>query len=92
MAKVYRFVEAHFIIPPDADHESAFGPLSGTSHEERVIRAYENNLLNKKQGAGAGADLKMCSDCGEVGHFPRYPVSVGWLLARARSAIRSQRG
>jgi Zinc knuckle len=48
-----------------------FGPLSGTSAEERLIVAYLGGQLNPRAGRESAADTKMCIECGNEGHFRR---------------------
>jgi Zinc knuckle len=48
-----------------------FGPLSGTSAEERLVVAYLGGQLNPRAGKESAADVKMCIECGEAGHFRR---------------------
>lgn len=51
-----------------------FGPLSGVSHEVRVVSAYMAGLLEARSDAVAG--VKMCIECGNKGHFPRHCPSA----------------
>eukprot|EP00904_Undaria_pinnatifida_P012247 jgi/Undpi1/8152/HiC_scaffold_24.g10622.m1 len=72
--KVFKFVSKSFVIPSDFEKDHKFGPLSGVSHEVRVVSAYMAGLLEARPGAATG--VKMCIECGNKGHFPRYCSSA----------------
>jgi hypothetical protein len=84
IAKTFKFVREHYIIPSDFESSSEFGPLSGTCYESRVITAYMCGQLHRIDGVDKLADspfpttrypdddMKMCRMCGSMGHFPRY--------------------
>lgn len=65
--KTYELVEKHFHIPDDLETNRKYGPLSGTSFEERVISAYSLNLLDPKT-ADSSKDVQICSVCAVEGH------------------------
>jgi hypothetical protein len=64
--QVFQLVEEHFDIPKDIEQNRSYGPLSGTSYEERVIRAYTLGKLTPKDSADA--DIAICTSCATVGH------------------------
>eukprot|EP00948_MAST-09A_sp_MAST-9A-sp1_P002463 g2463.t1 len=39
------FIASRFLIPPDIEQSRKYGPLSGSSFEQRVVNAYRWNLL-----------------------------------------------
>ncbi len=63
---VYQYVMLNYEVPEDIDRSRRFGPISGTSHEERVITAYSLGLLRLASG---GSARTMCSACAEEGHW-----------------------
>jgi hypothetical protein len=72
--KVFAWVKTHCEIPTDFDSNHKFGPLSGISYEERVISAYMYKLIEPKNPSEMSQQIKMCTSCGEKGHFfPRCP-------------------
>ncbi|CAN0145213.1 unnamed protein product [Scytosiphon promiscuus] len=74
--KVFRFVEEAFVIPSDFEKDHKFGPLSGMSHEVRVVSAFMAGQLEPRSEE-AKAGVKMCLECGGKGHFPRHcPVTL----------------
>lgn len=60
--------QANYTIPSDFQSNASFGPLSGVSHEERVLAAYSTRKLQLKPGC-VGGDV--CTGCGTVGHLAR---------------------
>ena len=62
----FRLVAEHFVIPKDMEQSRKYGPLSGTSFEERVISAYNLGLLEPKRPESDGVEI--CSNCAEEGH------------------------
>eukprot|EP00611_Tribonema_gayanum_P002571 TRINITY_DN11923_c0_g1_i1.p2 TRINITY_DN11923_c0_g1~~TRINITY_DN11923_c0_g1_i1.p2 ORF type:complete len:178 (-),score=60.54 TRINITY_DN11923_c0_g1_i1:604-1098(-) len=71
MAKVYAFVKENFDVPPMFDKRHRYGPLSGTSAEERLVVAFLDGQLQPKQGRDSAAFAKLCVECGEEGHRAR---------------------
>lgn len=63
----------HFVIPEGSEFSGTkLGPISDTSHEKRVIAAYNLDLLERK-GDGAKEELvKLCVHCAATGHKSRY--------------------
>jgi hypothetical protein len=64
--QVFQWVEERFDIPKDLEQNRSYGPLSGTSYEERVIRAHALGKLTAKDPADA--DVAICTSCATVGH------------------------
>ncbi|EJK59705.1 hypothetical protein THAOC_20038 [Thalassiosira oceanica] len=58
----YRFVRDNFLVPRDIE-DPRFGAYSGTSFEERVLRAYSLGMLETK-GDVDKTTLKVCTYCG----------------------------
>ncbi|CAM9722665.1 unnamed protein product, partial [Ectocarpus fasciculatus] len=68
---VFRFVKEAFFIPNNFEKDHKFGPLSGVSHELRVVSAFMAGQLEPRTEE-AKAGVKMCLECGAKGHFPRH--------------------
>lgn len=64
----YRFIRNHFNVPRDIEVNADFGPWSGISFEERILRAYALDQLMPKSDVD-GKTLKVCTYCGEEGHM-----------------------
>jgi hypothetical protein len=64
--QVFQLVEEHFAIPKDIEQNRSYGPLSGSSYEERVVRAYALGKLTPKDPTDA--DVAICTSCSTVGH------------------------
>jgi hypothetical protein len=62
--KVLQWIQEYYEIPKDIEQDRAYGPLSGSSYEDRVIAAYR---LGKLTAAGAVATV-ICTACAELGH------------------------
>ena len=62
----YRFVRDNFLVPRDIE-DPKFGAYSGTSFEERVLRAYSLGMLETK-GDVDKTTLKVCTYCGGERH------------------------
>lgn len=60
----FDLVQEHYEIPVDFEESRSYGPLSGTSFEERVITAYNLSQLEPKNGEG----VQICSICVTLGH------------------------
>ncbi len=60
----FELVQDHYDIPVDFEQSRFYGPLSGTSYEERVISAYNLLLLEPKDGD----PVQICSSCIKLGH------------------------
>jgi hypothetical protein len=61
---VYRLVCEHYEIPASFEQRRAFGPLSGVSYEERIIREYSIGNLSPKEGEA----VSICTSCASLGH------------------------
>jgi hypothetical protein len=68
-AKVFAWVKVNYDIPSDFDINHKYGALSGVSHEERVNSAYMFKLIEPKNPSEMPQQIKMCTSCGEDGHF-----------------------
>ncbi|CAN0089056.1 unnamed protein product [Pylaiella littoralis] len=68
---VFRFVQEAFVIPDNIEKDRKFGPLSGVSHEMRVVSAFMAGQLQPRSEE-AKVGVKMCLECGKKGHFPRH--------------------
>ena len=75
--KAYRFIRKHYLIPNTIETDYKFGPHSGSTFEDRVIRAYTLNQLIPRHGKKKQQDnsssssstlLLVCSYCGNEGH------------------------
>ena len=67
--KSFHLIKEHFSIPDDFEQNHEYGPLSGTCFEERVIRAYNLNLLRPK--APKDSTLRICSNCAMLNDHKR---------------------
>ena len=62
----FGLVLEHFRIPEDLEQaQSKYGPLSGSSYEERVLQAYSLGKLKPKTD---GVMMMICTACANVGH------------------------
>ena len=65
----FAFVVDKFEIPADFETNRKYGPLSGTSYEERVLAAYATNGLAPSKDVDPDVIRKgICTFCGELGH------------------------
>ena len=65
----FNFVVEQYHIPSDFETNRKYGPLSGTSYEERVLAAYATNGLDPSEDADSTLIRKgICTFCGIVGH------------------------
>ena len=62
--KAFQLIEQHYEIPNDLEQSRAYGPLSGSTYEERVITAYR---LGKLQAVDRPAQI-ICTACAGLGH------------------------
>jgi len=65
--KVFGLIEENYDIPQDFEQQRAYGPLSGTSYEERVIQEYSLGKLNPKARRGTNT-IEICTCCASLGH------------------------
>lgn len=59
---IFQWIQSECEIPQDFETNRAYGPLSGSSYEDRVIRAYRLGQLSSLSGE------ILCTACGESGH------------------------
>lgn len=59
----YRLITDHYFIPEDLEQQRAYGPLSGSSFEERVVQEYALGKLRPTT-----EDVAICTSCATVGH------------------------
>jgi len=67
LKRAFDLVEEHYVVPFDFESDQSFGPLSGTCFEERVVNAYDRNLLLPNQPSYGGGIL-ICAQCAKLGH------------------------
>eukprot|EP00977_Amphora_coffeiformis_P008987 scaffold2033_cov164-Amphora_coffeaeformis.AAC.26 len=60
-----QILDSH-VIPTDLEQSRAYGPLSGTCYEERVLRAYTLGKLTVKDGYDG--ETRICTACANQGH------------------------
>jgi len=65
--KVFRMVCDNFVVPEDLEQQRRYGPLSGTSYEERVIQEYSLGRLAPKSKKNETATA-ICTVCATTGH------------------------
>jgi hypothetical protein len=66
-AKIIQWILDHYDVPDDIEQNRAFGPLSGSSYEDRVIAAYSVGKLIRRSTVGDDCAM-MCTACAETGH------------------------
>ena len=66
-AKAYAIVRKTHTVPSDFVTNRLFGPRSGSSFEERVLSAFNDNLLEPKRTAKKARAMQLCTTCGEEG-------------------------
>ena len=66
-----KYVLDHCVIPDDFPQSKRYGPLSGMSHEGRVLAAYSARLLELKEPARGWGATAICLTCGAEGHVKR---------------------
>lgn len=62
--KIFQLITDHYAIPRDLEQSRSYGPLSGSTYEERVISAYR---LGKLKTSNTPAKI-ICTGCAEIGH------------------------
>lgn len=67
-SEVYRLVCEHYEIPDNFEQRRSFGPLSGTSYEERVVQAYAVGRLASSRKDGDAPAAEICTCCAALGH------------------------
>jgi hypothetical protein len=79
--KAFEYIVKHYEIPSNLEQQRAYGPLSGSSFEERVIQQYDlGQLVLKSDGDHDDEETKdndndssalehvICTCCASVGH------------------------
>lgn len=61
--RAFEWIKANVNLPEDLEQNRIYGPLSGTSYEERAIRAYRLGLIKARSGSD-----RLCTACANVGH------------------------
>lgn len=68
-SKVFQLIKVHYEIPKDFEQNRTYGPLSGSSYEDRVIAAYRLGKLDAVVNNNANdVDTVICTACAEMGH------------------------
>jgi len=62
--KAFELITKHYIIPKNLEQSRSYGPLSGSTYEQRVISAYR---LGKLEAIDEPAKI-ICTACVEIGH------------------------
>lgn len=62
----YELILDSHVIPKDLETSRAFGPLSGTCFEDRVLQAYTLGKLEVQ--SGYDGDTRICTVCADKGH------------------------
>jgi hypothetical protein len=65
--KAFKWICERYVIPNDFEQKREYGPLSGTTYEERVIDAYSVDKLERKESA-PDEETRVCTVCADVGH------------------------
>jgi hypothetical protein len=69
-AKIIQWILDHYNVPNDLEQNRAFGPLSGSSYEDRMIAAYSVGKLVRRSTVDGQSDSAMiCTACAETGHL-----------------------
>lgn len=66
--KVFQWITKRFDIPKDFEQRGEYGPLSGSTYEERVLKEYSLGKLSLK-GDRPDEETKICIECGTIGHI-----------------------
>lgn len=64
---IFKWICDRYEIPSDFEQQRSFGPLSGTTFEQRVIGEYTLGKLHRKKNAPDG-DTMICLACAETDH------------------------
>lgn len=70
--KAFELITKHYIIPRNLEQSRSYGPLSGSTYEQRVISAYR---LGKLEAVDEPAAI-ICTACVEIGHDRDYCPSL----------------
>ena len=66
--KALEHIRRHAIVPADFESSYAYGPLSSFCYEERLVCAFENQLLELRASLSYD-DVQFCTICGETDHW-----------------------
>ena len=67
--RAFAWICQRYVIPADLEQSrSAYGPLSGSSYEERVIQQYALDRLERNPDAAPDTETDVCTECGDAGH------------------------
>lgn len=69
--KVFQLIVKNFSIPKDLEQNRKYGPKSGMTFEEHVIRAYKLKMLEPKEESSSpegGRSIDICTHCATEGH------------------------
>lgn len=66
--QIFQWICDRYEVPADFEQQRSFGPLSGTSYEQRVIAEYKLGKLDRKEDAPDNETL-ICSGCAQTGHI-----------------------
>jgi hypothetical protein len=68
-ARIVQWILDHYDVPIDIEQNRTFGPLSGSSYEDRLIAAYSLGKLVRRSIVDDSSDSAMiCTACAETGH------------------------
>ncbi|TMW62356.1 hypothetical protein Poli38472_009849 [Pythium oligandrum] len=65
--KIVDYIREHYVIPIDFEQNHKYGPHSGMTYEERLLRAYKFRLLDLKDSDLAEPEV-ICVSCAVLGH------------------------
>ena len=65
--KTYQWICERYEIPIDFEQKRSYGPLSGTTYEDRVIQAQALGKLERLLNA-PDSETRICTECAEAGH------------------------
>lgn len=60
----FAWIQQHVNLPKDLEQNRIYGPLSGSSYEERTVRAYRLGLIQSSDDG-----VQFCTACATVGHL-----------------------
>lgn len=66
--QIYKWICDRYEIPNDFEQQRSFGPLSGTTFEQRVIGEYTLGKLNRIENA-PDEETMICTACAKSGHL-----------------------
>uniref|UniRef100_K3X5T4 CCHC-type domain-containing protein n=1 Tax=Globisporangium ultimum (strain ATCC 200006 / CBS 805.95 / DAOM BR144) TaxID=431595 RepID=K3X5T4_GLOUD len=68
VAKVVKYIQAHYKIPADFERKHKFGPHSGLTYETRLVQAYSHKLLELNNPKANPVPQTICINCAQLGH------------------------